>query len=154
MLFAPKNDGQIHDPKENFSNDNCLESCQNWTIECDAFKPHHFFPNMFIFVRITPNLQFLRQPGYRKRQSQTYIATQLINVGIDFHSPILVGSCFMAEREECWIVDSGAFMHICNTLRGFHQTRLRNEGEAHIHMESHANASVKAVDDVIVKLPA
>lgn len=66
----------------------------------------------------------------------------------------MVGISLMARGEDSRLVDSGASMHIRNTIQGFHQTRCLSGGDTHIYTHSYAKASIGVVIDVVINLPA
>lgn len=70
-----------------------------------------------------------------------------------FFAHVLNEFDFMTGCADFWVMDLGALVHICRTLREFHQTSTTSEGEGFIHTRSEAKATMKVAGDIVFRLP-
>ena len=61
-------------------------------------------------------------------------------------------SLYAQFLKSTWWIDSGATVHVANSLLGFHSTRTRQRSERCIEVANGVQAEVEAVDDISLEL--
>ena len=61
-------------------------------------------------------------------------------------------SLYIQYSKSTWWIDSGATVHVANSLQGFHSTRTTQRSERHIKVANGVQADVEAIGDVSLEL--
>ena len=61
-------------------------------------------------------------------------------------------SLYTQFSKSTWWIDSGATVHVANSLQGFHSTRTTQRGERCIEVANGVQADVEAVGDICLEL--
>ena len=61
-------------------------------------------------------------------------------------------SLYIQYSKSTWWIDSGATVHVANSLHGFHSTRTTQRSERHIKVANGVQADVEAIGDVSLEL--
>ena len=61
-------------------------------------------------------------------------------------------SLYLSYAKSTWWIDSGATVHVANSLQGFHMRRTLQRGERRIKVANGVEAEVKAIDDLSLEL--
>ena len=61
-------------------------------------------------------------------------------------------SLYAQFSKSTWWIDSGATVHVANSLQGFHSTRTTLRSERHIEVANGVEAEVEAVGDISLEL--
>jgi hypothetical protein len=61
-------------------------------------------------------------------------------------------SLYIDYSKTTWWIDSGATVHVANSLQGFHSTRTTQRSEKQVRVANGAQADVEAVGDVHLEL--
>jgi hypothetical protein len=61
-------------------------------------------------------------------------------------------SLFLSYAKSTWWIDSGAIIHIANSLQGFHMRRTLRRGERNIRVANGVKAKVEAIGELPLEL--
>ena len=61
-------------------------------------------------------------------------------------------SLYLSYAKSIWWIDSGATIHVANSLQGFHTRRTLQRGERHIKVTNGVQAEVEAIVDLSLEL--
>ena len=59
---------------------------------------------------------------------------------------------YLSYAKSIWWIDSGATVHVVNSLQGFHTRRTLQRGERRIKVANGVEAEVKAIGDLSLEL--
>ena len=61
-------------------------------------------------------------------------------------------SLYLSYAKSTWWIDSGATVHVANSLQGFHMRRTLQRGERRIKVANGVEAQVEAIGDLSLEL--
>ena len=61
-------------------------------------------------------------------------------------------SLYLSYAKSTWWIDSGATIHVVNSLQGFHMRRTLQRGERHIKVANGVKAEVEAIGELPLEL--
>ena len=59
---------------------------------------------------------------------------------------------YLSYAKSTWWIDSGATIHVANSLQGFHMRRTLQRGERHIKVANGVQAKVEAIGELLLEL--
>jgi hypothetical protein len=68
------------------------------------------------------------------------------------HVTFVDESLFLSYSKSTWWIDSGATIHVANSLQGFHTKRTLRRGERSIRVANSVDAEVEAIGELPLKL--
>jgi hypothetical protein len=68
------------------------------------------------------------------------------------HVPFVDESLFFSYSKSTWWIDSGATIHVANSLQGFHTRRTLQRGERSIRVTNDVDAEVEAIGELPLEL--
>jgi hypothetical protein len=70
----------------------------------------------------------------------------------DDHVTFVDESLFLNYAKSTWLIDSGATIHVANSLQGFHMRRTLQRGERSIRVANGVEAELEAIGELPLKL--
>ena len=68
------------------------------------------------------------------------------------HITFIDESLYSSYTKSTWLIDSGATVHVANSLQGFHTRRTLQRGERRIKVANRVEAEVEAIGDLSLEL--
>jgi hypothetical protein len=68
------------------------------------------------------------------------------------HVTFVDESLFLSYSKSTWWIDSGATIHVANSLQGFHMRRTHRRGERSIRVSNDVEAEVETIGELPLKL--
>jgi hypothetical protein len=68
------------------------------------------------------------------------------------HVTFVDESLFLSYSRSIWWIDSGATIHVANSLQGFHMRRILRRGEKNIRVANGVEAEVEAIEELPLEL--
>jgi len=60
-------------------------------------------------------------------------------------------SLYLSYAKSIWWIDSGAIIHVANSLQGFHMRRTLQRGERRIKVANGVKAKVEAIGELLLE---
>jgi hypothetical protein len=94
---------------------------------------------------------YCKERGYYKKNCHRYLKIIMEKKGENIIS-FVNESLYIDYSKTTWWIDSGATIHVTNSLQGFRSTRIIQKSERQIKVANGAQANVEAVGDVHLEL--
>ena len=94
---------------------------------------------------------YCHKEGHYKQDCPSYLKMIMAKNGENV-IPFVNESLYIKFSKSTWWIDSGATVHVANSLQGFRSTRTTLRSERHIKVANGVQADVEAVGDVSLEL--
>ena len=94
--------------------------------------------------------KWCKKHGHYQRDCPDFLKN-LLKRGEDFIT-FIDESLYLSYAKSTWWIDSGATVHVANSLQGFHMRRTLQRGERKIKVANGVEAEVEAIVDLSLEL--
>jgi hypothetical protein len=94
---------------------------------------------------------YCKERGHYKKNYHRYLKMIMEKRGENIIS-FVNESLYIEYSKTTWWIDSGATIHVANSLQGFHSTRTTQRSEKQVKVANGAQADVEAVGDIHLEL--
>ena len=92
-----------------------------------------------------------KQTGHYKKDCPVWLKSIITKIGNNIVS-FVNESLYTQFSKSTWWIDSGAIVHVANSLHGYHSTRTTQRSERCIEVANGVQAEVEAVADIPLEL--
>jgi hypothetical protein len=92
-----------------------------------------------------------KKTGHFKKDCPEWLKSIMAKKGIDIVS-FVKESLYSQFSKSTWWIDSGATVHVANSLQGFYSTRTMQRSERCIEVANGVQADVQAIGDISLEL--
>jgi len=92
-----------------------------------------------------------KKPGHYKKDCPEWLKALMAKKGNNIVS-FVNESLYTQFSKSTWWIDSGATVHVANSLQGFHSTRTIQRSERRIEVANGVQADIEAVGDISLEL--
>ena len=94
---------------------------------------------------------YYKKTGHYKKDCPDYLKMIVAKKGENIIT-FINESLYVQYSKSTWWIDSGATVHVANSLQGFHSTRTTQKRERHVKVANGVRADIEAVGDLSLEL--
>ena len=141
------NGGTINYPKDNKKKNNNT----NFFLKSKGKGPMLHQPQQNKFTVEKDQCLCCKKTRHYKKDCPDYLKMIMAKKGENIIT-FINESLYVQYSKSTWWIDSGATIHVANSLQGFRSTRTTQRRERHVKVANRVRADVEAVGDISLEL--